>query len=139
MSVRSLAPDSPSAPCLFKQASPRGGLAVAVGLALVVAVLPGWAEEKKDAKKKPEGKSGSAAQITAVEVMPVERRDLSETLNLVGSVAATESAQVRTEIAGVVREISIQEGQAVKKGQLLVKSPRKPRKPNRRINWHCST
>jgi membrane fusion protein (multidrug efflux system) len=79
------------------------------------------AKKKTDAKKKSEGKGASSSQITAVEVMPLERRDLVETLNLVGSVAATESAQVRTEIAGVVREIAVQEGQTVKKGQLLVK------------------
>ena len=78
-------------------------------------------KKKNDGKKKADSKGSASSQITAVEVMPVERRDLMETLNLVGSVAATESAQVRTEIAGLVREISVQEGQAVKKGQLLVK------------------
>ena len=56
-----------------------------------------------------------------VEVTTIERKDLVETLNLVGSIAATESAQLRPEIAGVVREIAIEEGQQVQRGQLLVK------------------
>lgn len=111
----------------------RWQLALGLVLAAGVMVPPATAQDKADAKEKSEtkktdakknsgGKGGAAAtQVTAVEVMPVERRDLVETLNLVGSVAATESAQVRTEIAGVVREISVEEGQAVKKGQLIVK------------------
>ena len=75
-----------------------------------------------DAKQKGATKGGGAsAQVTPVEVMPVERRDLVESVNLVGSFAANESAQVRAEIAGVVREIAFEEGQLVKKGQLLVK------------------
>jgi membrane fusion protein (multidrug efflux system) len=89
-----------------------------VGFVLAVALLgvTSCAEKKADSKK-----AAAAAQVTPVEVMPLERRDLVETLTLVGSVAATESAQVRTEIAGIVREIKIDEGQSVKKGQLLVK------------------
>ncbi len=82
----------------------------------------GDAQAKGDAKQKGATKGGAAsAQVTPVEVMPVERRDLVESLNLVGSFAANESAQVRAEIAGVVREIAFEEGQLVKKGQLLVK------------------
>ena len=63
----------------------------------------------------------AAGTVTPVEVMPIERRDLVENLSLVGSVAANESAQVRAEIAGIVREVALEEGQQVKKGQLLVK------------------
>ena len=94
-------------------AVPRGPLGLV--LAALLIACPGCAEKKADAK------NDAAVQVTPVEVMPVERRDLVETVTLVGSVAAAESAQVRTEIAGIVREIKIEEGQAVKKGQLLVK------------------
>ena len=82
----------------------------------------GDAKKKGDTKQKSTTKGGSgSAQVTPVEVMPMERRDLVETLDLVGSIAANESAQVRSEMAGVVREIAFEEGQSVKKGQLLVK------------------
>ncbi len=60
-------------------------------------------------------------QVQPVEVTAVTRQDLAETLNLVGSVAANESATIRPEIAGLVRTIHFEEGQAVQKGQLLVK------------------
>ncbi len=72
-------------------------------------------------EKKAEAKRAATAAVIPVEVLPVERRDLVESLNLVGSIAATESAQVRAEIAGIVRDIAVEEGQVVKKGQLLVK------------------
>ena len=66
-----------------------------------------------------------AARVTAsaqpVEVTSVLRQDLAETLNLVGSVAANESAVIRPETNGLVRSIHFEEGQQVKKGDLLVK------------------
>jgi len=56
-----------------------------------------------------------------VEVTTVARRDLDETLNLVGTVAANESATIRPEINGLVRGIYFEEGQRVKQGQQLLR------------------
>jgi membrane fusion protein (multidrug efflux system) len=56
-----------------------------------------------------------------VEVVNIVRRDLAEALNLVGSLAANESATIRPEITGLVRAIAFEEGQPVKRGQLLAK------------------
>ena len=63
----------------------------------------------------------AAAQAQAVEVTSVARRDLQETLTVVGSFEANESAQLRPEIAGLVQAIYFEEGQTVKQGQLLMK------------------
>jgi membrane fusion protein, multidrug efflux system len=63
----------------------------------------------------------NANQPQAVEVTPIVRRDLAETLNLVGSLAPNESAEVRPEIGGIVRQIFFEEGQPVKRGDLLLK------------------
>ena len=63
----------------------------------------------------------AAAQLQPVEVVNVTRRDLAETLNIVGSLAANESATIRPEITGLVRAIAFEEGQQVKRGQLLAK------------------
>lgn len=49
------------------------------------------------------------------------RRDLAEVLTVVGSVAANESAAVRAEISGQVREVFFDEGQRVTKDQVLLK------------------
>lgn len=62
-----------------------------------------------------------AVQKQPVEVTPVVRRDLTEALNLVGTIAANESATIRPEITGLVRGIYFEEGQHVTKGQLLMR------------------
>jgi membrane fusion protein (multidrug efflux system) len=56
-----------------------------------------------------------------VETMPVEARRLQETISLVGTIAANESAELRPEIPGTITEIPFQEGTTVKKGEILVR------------------
>ncbi len=56
-----------------------------------------------------------------VEVMEVSLKTLQETVSLVGSIAANESAELRPEIPGVIESIHFQEGQPVKQGDVLVK------------------
>lgn len=63
---------------------------------------------------------GGARQAQPVEVTNVSRRDLVETLSLVGSVAPNETAQIRAEIAGQVRSVNFNEGEMVKRGQVLL-------------------
>jgi membrane fusion protein (multidrug efflux system) len=63
----------------------------------------------------------ATAQVQPVEVVAVKRRDLSDTLSVVGSLAANESASIRAEIAGQVRGVFFEEGQRVTKGQVLLK------------------
>jgi membrane fusion protein, multidrug efflux system len=67
------------------------------------------------------GGAGAAGQRQAVEVIAVQRRDLSETLRVVGSLAPNETATIRPEMSGLVRSIHFEEGQPVKKGMLLLK------------------
>jgi membrane fusion protein, multidrug efflux system len=72
-------------------------------------------------KQKQSGAAQASAQKQAVEVTQIVRRDLTETLPVVGSIAANESAEIRPEIAGAVRQVFFDEGQPIKKGDLLVK------------------
>lgn len=73
-------------------------------------------------------KSGPSAATSApatatkqpVEVVAVAKRDLRETLSLVGSLAANETAQIRAEISGQVRSVRFEEGQHVAKGEILL-------------------
>jgi membrane fusion protein (multidrug efflux system) len=60
-------------------------------------------------------------QKQVVEVTAIERRDMLETLTVVGSLEANESVQIRPEVPGLVRAIHFEEGQKVKAGDLLVK------------------
>jgi membrane fusion protein (multidrug efflux system) len=60
-----------------------------------------------------------AAPPRPVEVALVEVRPLSETLQLVGSLAAAESTEILAEIAGRIEEIRFREGERVRAGQIL--------------------
>jgi membrane fusion protein, multidrug efflux system len=68
----------------------------------------------------PAARPAGARAPQAVEVTTVQRRDLQETLNLVGSLAANESAEIRPELAGVVRHIHFAEGGMVRAGDPLL-------------------
>lgn len=72
--------------------------------------------------QKAANRSASAAtQIQPVEVTQVVKRDLTETLSLVGSLAPNETAQIRAEISGQVRAVLFEEGQQVTRDQLLLR------------------
>ena len=76
--------------------------------------------------KKPAAAEAAAAanpmdRVQPVEVMPVTVKTLRETVGLVGSIAANESAELRPEIPGVIESIHFEEGSTAKKGELLAK------------------
>ncbi|MDB6116214.1 MAG: czcB 2 [Lacunisphaera sp.] len=56
-----------------------------------------------------------------VEVVAITKRDMTESLNLVGSLAANETAQIRAEISGQVLGVAFSEGELVKKGHVLLR------------------
>lgn len=64
---------------------------------------------------------GRGGQAQVVEVSNLLRRDLSETLPVVGSLSPNEAATIRPEMSGLIRSIHFEEGQPVKKGDLLMK------------------
>src|SRR6185503_18615778 len=59
---------------------------------------------------------GFAVQVVAVEA---KRQPISESLSLVGSLAANEMVEIKSETDGTVVEISFKEGERVEKGQVL--------------------
>ncbi|HXG49153.1 MAG TPA: efflux RND transporter periplasmic adaptor subunit [Methylomirabilota bacterium] len=74
--------------------------------------------------KPPAGASAGRGPGTfAVQAVVIEarRQPVSETLSLVGSIAANEMVELKSEAEGMVEEILFQEGQPVKQGDLLVK------------------
>jgi membrane fusion protein, multidrug efflux system len=80
---------------------------------------PGNGDGKRAADE-PRGRD-RGGQRQPVEVALITRRDLAETLRVVGSLAPNETASLRPEMNGLVRSIHFEEGQRVKKGDLLVK------------------
>jgi len=93
-----------------------------LALVLVCSLLP-LAFSAGCGKKTPAGPlpGSTAALVQPVEVTQVARRDLVESLSLVGSLAPNETAQIRAEIAGQVRSVQFQEGEHVAKDQVLLK------------------
>lgn len=56
-----------------------------------------------------------------VEVMEISVMKLEESVGLVGSIAANESAELRPEIPGTITAVSFEEGRVLRKGDTLVK------------------
>lgn len=84
-------------------------------LASASLVLVGCGRQNASAPARP-----AVAQKQPVEVVNVTRRDLVESLSLVGSLAPNETAQIRAEIAGQVRSVRFNEGERVTRGQVLL-------------------
>lgn len=63
------------------------------------------------------------AQMPVVQVVAIEakREPVTERLSLVGSFAANEMVEIKSETEGVIHEILFEEGQPVQKGQLLIR------------------
>ncbi|WP_321288774.1 efflux RND transporter periplasmic adaptor subunit [Alcaligenes phenolicus] len=60
------------------------------------------------------------SDATRVEVLPVRQSELIRDVAAVGTLVARESVVLRPEISGRISAISFEEGQPVKKGQLLI-------------------
>jgi multidrug efflux system membrane fusion protein len=69
--------------------------------------------------KKSPGAGGAGMQFP-VETVRVQNRDVTYTLNAVGSVEAFEKVQVTARVAGVVEKVQFAEGSRVSGGQVLV-------------------
>ncbi len=73
-------------------------------------------------KPKPAGPAGASARTPQkVEVVALVRENLSETLEVTGTLEANESVAIQPELAGIIREITFTEGQRVEKGALLAR------------------
>jgi len=87
---------------------------------VAVSLSAGCARKKAD-EGSSAGAASAAVPVQVVEVAPVMRSDLREAMSVVGSLEANESAQIRPEVSGLVQGIYFEEGQAVTRGQLLMK------------------
>ncbi|CAO3400190.1 efflux RND transporter periplasmic adaptor subunit [Azospirillum palustre] len=60
-------------------------------------------------------------ELTALEVTAVAPRALTETVRLSGSVSPMEQSAVKAEVAARLAEVSVREGQAVRRGEMLAR------------------
>ena len=61
----------------------------------------------------------AAAQVAPVELAPVERRDIVETLRLTGSLTSPASARLSPDVEGRIVSLEVDAGARVRKGDLL--------------------
>jgi len=73
--------------------------------------------------KKPAGGPAGGGGMPPMQVVAVEAKQqpVTEALSLVGSIAANEIVEIKSETEGVVQEILFDEGQRVEKDQLLIR------------------
>jgi membrane fusion protein (multidrug efflux system) len=100
--------------------APRFLLSIAA-LILALALGAGCSRPAPGGGQTGAGGAPRGPQAQPVEVTEATRRDLIETLRVVGSIEANESAEIRSEIPGIVQQILFLEGENVSRGQLLVK------------------
>jgi membrane fusion protein (multidrug efflux system) len=82
----------------------------------VVSLVAAGCKKQGAAAAGPPG--GFAVQVVAVEA---QRQPVSESLSLVGTLAANEMVEIKSETDGMVEEINFKEGERVEKGRLLFK------------------
>ncbi len=82
-----------------------------------------WYQNKATSAVPPAGAAATAAsgqRVSAVEVAKVEAVTLIDEMQSVGSLRSRQTVMLRPEVAGRVKQIFINDGQRVEKGQLLV-------------------
>src|SRR5688572_30701193 len=70
---------------------------------------------------KPGAGPGGGAPPMRVNGVVLTPRDFSNSLAVTGSIEANEQVEIRSEVSGLVRSISFDEGSSVTKGQVLIK------------------
>lgn len=86
-------------------------LCVALGIALILAVMSCRQDEKTPAK----------SEAVSVKMARVEHKELSKTIHTYGHVSSKKEIKLSFKIGGIIRSIEVDEGQAVKRGQLLAR------------------
>lgn len=98
---------------------------ILLAAAIIAALLPACSKGGKGHGNSAAGeKAGPGKQNTAqlpVNIYTLRPQPFSEIVSATGALEADEQITLRTEIAGVVEEIFFQEGQAMKKGQPLIR------------------
>lgn len=88
----------------------------ALGLVCLTAALAGCSKSSADTASP---KGGKVKLEYAVEVAPVEMREVGYVVTAPGTIQAFEQVQVTARVGGAVDKVAFSEGQAVKAGQVL--------------------
>jgi multidrug efflux system membrane fusion protein len=103
-------------------------VAIAVAIGLVAVIAAAWALRARSGSKQSLGGQGAgqAPRAIPVAVAPAARRDVPIYLEGLGNVAAYRTVTVRTQVDGRLDAVLFQEGQAVRRGQVLAQIDARP-------------
>jgi RND family efflux transporter MFP subunit len=90
---------------------------LAIGLAVVVVAGGAWLIAKRDGAST--GQAAAAPSAPAVTVSPPLRHEVVEWDEYTGQFAAVDYVEIRARVSGYLQEIHFEDGQLVKKGDLL--------------------
>src|SRR5881396_4066948 len=96
----------------------RRGLGIAIGLLVAIVIFVFGIKALQIGKMMRSPQMMPATTVTSAEV---KEEDWAPTLSSVGSVSAVQGAVISTELAGIVSEISFENGAEAKKGDVLMK------------------
>jgi multidrug efflux system membrane fusion protein len=100
---------------------------IAITIAVVAVIAGTWAVRARSSKQPPGGPGAAQAQrAIPVTVAPASRRDVPIYLEGLGNVAAYRTVTVRTQVDGRLDAVLFQEGQVVRKGQVLAQIDARP-------------
>jgi len=101
----------------------RGGTLAGAMLLAVALGTAGCAPDSGRAENADSGSDGSSsfARVVNVEVRTLEPRPFTERIHVTGTVAANRDVEIAAEESGTVREILVEEGSRVRKGQPLIR------------------
>jgi multidrug efflux system membrane fusion protein len=106
----------------------NGSVGTRIGIAVAAIAVTGlivWRISSKpgdDTKKGP----GAGARAVAVSVAAVEKRDVPETIEGLGSVTPLATVTVKTQVDGRLTQLGFTEGQPVKKGDFIAQIDPRP-------------
>ncbi len=89
-----------------------------IGLVALIAVVAGvrWFENRAQAAQPNAQRASAAVPIT---MAPVEQRDVDITLHALGTVTPVSAVTITSRVGGILQEVAFQEGQMVRKNDLL--------------------
>jgi membrane fusion protein, multidrug efflux system len=101
-------------------------IAVAIAIAVLAVIAGTWAVRARGSKQPGGPGAGQAPRAVPVTVAPTSRRDVPIYLEGLGNVTAYRTVTVRTQVDGRLDAVLFQEGQAVRKGQVLAQIDARP-------------
>src|SRR3984893_1716992 len=114
------------APATAKSAKPKKGGRLGLLLVLVAAVVAGWWWIYGRQPASQQAKSNAAAVPMPVVVAPAATGDIDITINALGTVTSLATVTIRSQISGQLVRVAYQEGQMIKKGDLVAEIDSRP-------------